>query len=450
MKKLRVTLVHGTFARNAPWVRPGSSFQRALEEDLREKIVFEEPLLWSGRNSIRHRWRAADQLAARVFANQRAHPDDLHVAIGHSHGGSVIAYALGRHAALAASMVGVAFLATPFVDIRPQPAWRRTVRTLCFGLSAVMWCALTITSLLTYESAHKVLGIIPVPGLSHGTVELFMLVSSVLVGLGFFWVAGCVAGRFVTATQLRLGKLVEAVSTSVLPEGPLYMFALSPGDEAAGTLSFAEMLAWPFAWIMARAASLFTWGTGYLSNLWHSGWRGRSVTVLMVFLFAMGFFFTYARAMFFNSYPSVSDFVSAPFSTVRIDLTLQGPQWYDTALDGLMTTVMILTLVIGTFIVVAFAIWTVATVFVAASYFAFGTSFWSAGPFVELAVEPLPCGTWPLHRLDWPSGADEAGLNWSHSDPYSSVEGQRVLRQWLRNIYADHENNPLTARASQA
>ena len=51
---------------------------------------------WSGANSHRARFRAAEEFRTFLQDLFAKHPDGRHVLIGHSHGGNVILYAYGR------------------------------------------------------------------------------------------------------------------------------------------------------------------------------------------------------------------------------------------------------------------------------------------------------------------------------------------------------------------
>lgn len=93
MKRL-IILVHGTFAPNAPWTQPGSSFRQSLEKQLgKGNIIFDTPQ-WDGRNNHKSRIAAAKRLAETIdtliVKNQGCRP----VIVAHSHGGNIALYAL--------------------------------------------------------------------------------------------------------------------------------------------------------------------------------------------------------------------------------------------------------------------------------------------------------------------------------------------------------------------
>jgi pimeloyl-ACP methyl ester carboxylesterase len=91
-----IILVHGTFAANVfdegdAWWQIGSSFDKYLRKDL-ETVAkpTPTPFHWSGGNTDNHRHIAAAKLYERLRSTK---PGQVHL-IGHSHGGTVILYAL--------------------------------------------------------------------------------------------------------------------------------------------------------------------------------------------------------------------------------------------------------------------------------------------------------------------------------------------------------------------
>src|SRR5260370_24192498 len=113
MERLRViTLVHGTWATNAPWTRPQSKFSQALMQNLEPALIL--PFAWSGRNSLQGGRRAAEDLKRHLMVQFENHRDADHFVIGHSHGGSVALYAV-RDNSIRTRLRGVVCLSTPFL-----------------------------------------------------------------------------------------------------------------------------------------------------------------------------------------------------------------------------------------------------------------------------------------------------------------------------------------------
>jgi pimeloyl-ACP methyl ester carboxylesterase len=109
-------LVHGTFARSADW----PNLKRALAAGSNgERVNFEE-VPWTGRNNAKARQSAAASIAEYV---EQAYADGGQIfLIGHSHGGSAIAYFMKQRHETAKRICGCAFLSTPFVALRPREA----------------------------------------------------------------------------------------------------------------------------------------------------------------------------------------------------------------------------------------------------------------------------------------------------------------------------------------
>ena len=88
-----ITLVHGTFARKAKWIKPTSVFATALTSELESPTISDE-FRWSGWNSHKARLNASKKLAIKIKENSEEHPHYMHVVIAHSHGGNVFLNAL--------------------------------------------------------------------------------------------------------------------------------------------------------------------------------------------------------------------------------------------------------------------------------------------------------------------------------------------------------------------
>ena len=115
--KYVIHTVHGTFAAKADWIESSSGLE-SLRRELGWRVRI-EPFRWSGRNGIRARWQAAQELARHITKGMETFPAAHHVIVAHSHGGNVAFWALNDQK-LARKMLGVATLATPFLNARPR------------------------------------------------------------------------------------------------------------------------------------------------------------------------------------------------------------------------------------------------------------------------------------------------------------------------------------------
>jgi len=125
-------LVHGTFAKHAPWTLEGSALRTSIIDVIGQIGMACQftPLPWGGRNRGTDRLAAAASIASHVTTAIAKNNDEKIFLIGHSHGGSAIAYFIKNYPQLAVHVTGVAFLSTPFVATRLRPQWRLFLRSL--------------------------------------------------------------------------------------------------------------------------------------------------------------------------------------------------------------------------------------------------------------------------------------------------------------------------------
>lgn len=86
LSKSIVIVVHGTFATEAEWCRPGGDFFTTLEREaiyLKEQVI---PFTWSGKLNNKSRIQAAQALAKIILSYKQ----ERIIIIGHSHGGNII------------------------------------------------------------------------------------------------------------------------------------------------------------------------------------------------------------------------------------------------------------------------------------------------------------------------------------------------------------------------
>jgi hypothetical protein len=126
--ELVVTFVHGTWGRGifpalrnskTPfWFEPGGAFRDKLVSELQARGIISsvDIFLWSGANSIRHCDEAAKRLARELTNNVKRTPGIRQVIVAHSHGGNVLARALG-YMDINVSSLRVCYLATPFMQL---------------------------------------------------------------------------------------------------------------------------------------------------------------------------------------------------------------------------------------------------------------------------------------------------------------------------------------------
>lgn len=156
-----ITLVHGTFARGAPWTQEGSALWRALKERFGAAARIQR-FDWSARNTHSARLRAGRELAKFLDRSAADNPGARNVVITHSHGGNVAIYAC-RHAA-PQSINDIVFLATPFIRCRDRARISLLTYAGLFLLSGLLGLiflnlVLPLSELLAY--AHRFLPATP-------------------------------------------------------------------------------------------------------------------------------------------------------------------------------------------------------------------------------------------------------------------------------------------------
>ncbi|MDF1694791.1 MAG: hypothetical protein P1U56_03130 [Saprospiraceae bacterium] len=108
MKKIDIFLIHGTFAKNAEWIKEQSFLSKELNEKIEGDIQFFQHQ-WDGKNSFKSRFREGAKLAKKVEYDSRL--GSIKILVGHSHGGNVSLYSLGAYKDIDL----VVTLGTPFI-----------------------------------------------------------------------------------------------------------------------------------------------------------------------------------------------------------------------------------------------------------------------------------------------------------------------------------------------
>jgi hypothetical protein len=112
-----LTLVHGTFAKDAEFTHYGSALITTLKKCLGETTQF-HPFTWTGHNTQKDRLAAGEGLRAFLAQKITEFPDADHFVVGHSHGGNIISYALD--ASIETKIRGVVTLGAPFLRCRER------------------------------------------------------------------------------------------------------------------------------------------------------------------------------------------------------------------------------------------------------------------------------------------------------------------------------------------
>lgn len=143
-----ITLVHGTYARGAPWTKEGSLFRARLEAALGPHLIYSR-FEWSGGNSHQARQEAAEDLAAHIQKCARTNPQAEHYLVCHSHGGNVALRAVSLNDT-ARLVRGIVTLGTPFITFRR--------RDPTATLKALAWAAPLSASIIAMPLLVRGLG----------------------------------------------------------------------------------------------------------------------------------------------------------------------------------------------------------------------------------------------------------------------------------------------------
>lgn len=113
-----IFLVHGTFGKRSRWHQDGSSFRQIISAGVPNSTIVS--YIWSGKNKHRARDFEAQRLAELIAHNQSINPKCKQFVIAHSHGGTLLMYALKYHPELGDSLSGIVTLGTPFIQSSPR------------------------------------------------------------------------------------------------------------------------------------------------------------------------------------------------------------------------------------------------------------------------------------------------------------------------------------------
>jgi hypothetical protein len=273
--RIVVTLIHGTFARGAAWTKSERSpLREAIVKRLGERAHF-VAWEWSGKNSFNARLVAGTELD-RYFRNSRERdPGARHYVVAHSHGGTVVAYALRGNPDLAKALDGVVFLSTPFVQARYRPDGMILQRLFYAGLFALGG---TVAGWFQ-DAALRSIGV--------------TLQETVYVALLCSGIAACVSlhrSRSRTQVARSVVELLEKVNLfDISPQRAVLLRAT--GDEASALLATSHFVTWllksvlvPISKLSLAALDLATRASAGLGRLFKPALATISAFALLVVL----------------------------------------------------------------------------------------------------------------------------------------------------------------------
>ena len=251
-----VTLIPGTWAGKAAWIRADSPLNRALTTAGCQVVPFE----WSHRNSHRARARAAQRLAEQLHGQINESPAARQWIVAHSHGGNIALHAVRhlRGSGAGAPRVSTVTLATPFIHARRRALSGKSVLVLAVFSAGVVGWAWTLLAGHPHWRDWPVLGF---GALVAG--DALVCIGGACMHPGFRWRGSLrwlkrrvnanpenwpfdVIGAVLRGKFIRPGyqsQLISDVhSPTVEPEDVFLVRAA--GDEASTSLAAGQFLGW--------------------------------------------------------------------------------------------------------------------------------------------------------------------------------------------------------------
>jgi Putative serine esterase (DUF676) len=221
--RYRVTLVHGTFSKRAPWTQEGSYLRLALEKLLDGPIEF-KCINWSGRNTAAARAKGAETLAEELRRQMEDDdPETKHFIVAHSHGGNVALYAM-RDETISLRIAGIVTLATPFIVVSERFSLEGND-----GLIIITGLGI-YASILSYYLYIRFYTI------------LFDQLAGEIIGAVFFIVLVVTAILLIRSLHGHSSELLQRLQLPSIDKSKLLILR-SAGDEASIALLFSQFLA---------------------------------------------------------------------------------------------------------------------------------------------------------------------------------------------------------------
>lgn len=218
MPDLTITLIHGTFARGAPWTQEGSPLWKDLQNRFKCSALIDR-FDWSGDNTMIARVEAASELARHLDELKARFPSAKQYLVAHSHGGNVALYATEQ-----TQVYGVACMATPFLHASPRDPALLGVSPIQRGLFGIACLLMYISSFVwTFRFIPWIISLL-----------LIVLFSNIAAAL-----ASGVLGH-ASQTSVAFADMV----TARVPQNTSFCVFRVAGDEASLSLGSGQLMAW--------------------------------------------------------------------------------------------------------------------------------------------------------------------------------------------------------------
>ncbi len=412
---INIILVHGTFARNASWIRDGSSIHKYLSrintDD--DSPVSIHSMVWSGKNSRSARKDGAGKIKLVIEQLDAMDTSSYVYLIGHSHGGSAVAYFIKMYPSLRDRIAGAAFLSTPFIGLRV----RHTAQTILVGL-VVFFLVQGLINILMLTV------IFPDNFLErHLTLSYALIISSTIVAAYAtkrIWADNYV-GRW-HKLERSLGMRISETGTANIPSGN-YLFVRATRDEAAALLAITQFIAWSTSIIEYLASEIVV----YIYNMWTYLGRnrlGQTIKGIVFIMFALWATFfpiwlisghwEYLWAFF------ISDF-SVELGFGHADRLINAIFWIIWPLCNIILAIATIFVLSTTLLIVIGSL----------ALIIFGWVNLTEAVFADLAIEPLPYGERKLFHLGWNTDYASDKLVLDHSLSYEHPMSLAYIGKWI-------------------
>lgn len=396
-----VTVVHGTFVRDAEWAQEGSPLIAAIRHALGDNAHIVR-FRWSGRNSNSARMLAATELRAHLQREEYGRPSARHVLFAHSHGGNVVMYALAEPE-LRSRVAGVITMSTPFILARPR------------GLGP--------------NDGRAILSLLGLPTLAA------TLLANRLLHLQGLWkwlpalIAGVVGGMIMLWGERYLKQRRKQMAGMVLPEMPDLRALLLRivGDEASIGLVAAQfsvwfsnrlwrMLSFPLEWL---DHAMYGRGTRSSALVQRAYWHLIIYLILMLLLIA-------GTKAAFGTYPKLWGQITG-WGTLILNYLAIGSLW---ALALLGVPLAIVLAISSPFTLLA------------------GLGGPATTLLYEVSIESTPVGKWSVVQFPEPdavatgfdlNAGDSGAPQWGpwvprHLGLYTDPRALQCIEQWLQSL----------------
>jgi hypothetical protein len=315
-----VTLVPGTWAGQAAWIRADSLLSKALTTAGCQVV----PFGWSHRNSYLARTRAAVRLAEQIQGQIKQNPGARQWIVAHSHGGNIALHAV-RHlqdSCIDAPRVSTVTLATPFIHgrRRARSGWWPVFVLAIFGPIVIgsAWSALAkgphwgdwlvfgFGALVAGDALLCIAGACMHPGFRwRGSLRWLRRTVTANPEDWHRYVIGAVLrGEFIRPGYRS--ELIARVHSPTVEPGDLFVVRAA-GDEASASLATGQFLGWISALLNRRLTNLWFWAVililvlgSVVAALYHIASPGLGLTVFIYLFLATGLLavFTVAVMLF--------------------------------------------------------------------------------------------------------------------------------------------------------